>query len=193
MALTYAGDGVSVFATRMARAGSHLPLSDLYPPDTCCILNTYDSSLAVAADGSFLVAWDYVRPAEDTALPPLTPPAPIVGRLFAPDGTAQGNEVITINRRQVGQLTAPVAAALPGGGFVAAWQDETGRDGSGFGIFGRLLAADGTPAWRDFQINATASGAQVQPAIAGGPGGAVVVWLSDAATTVYARRVNAAP
>ncbi len=192
MSLTYAGDGVSVFVERLARDGSHLPLSDLYPDGTCCILNTYDSSLAMAADGSFLVAWDSMRPADDTSvLPPLSPVSPIVGRLFAADGTAQGDDVITINRRQVGQLVAPAAAALPGGGFVTAWQDETGRDGSGFGIFGRLLGADGAPAWRDFQIDATSGGAQIAPAIASGPGGAVVVWLSGAATTVYARRVSA--
>lgn len=190
-ALTYAGDGVTVFVSLLAPDGSQLPVSDIYAPD-CCTLNTYQSSLAMAADGSFLVTWDSVQPAQPGTNPPPLPAAPISGRLLGADGTALDDGVVTINRRQYGQLVSPAAAALPGGGFVTAWQDEAGRDGSGFGVFGRLLAADGTPQGRDFQIDVTAAGDQVDPVIAGGPGGAVVVWLSGKATTIYARRVSAA-
>jgi len=63
---------------------------------------------------------------------------------------AESDAVLKINRRQLGTLTSPVVAWLPGGGFAAAWIDEAGRDGSGSGTFGRLLAADGTPLGRDF-------------------------------------------
>ncbi len=190
--LTYAGDGVSVFVARLAPDGTSLPVADLYPPDTCCILNTYDSSLAMAADGTFFVAFDSVLPASSTDVPPPLPASPISGRFFDAGGTAPDGQLMQVNRRSYGQLVLPVAAALPGGGFVTAWQDEAGRDGSGFGIFGRLLATDGTPLWRDFQIDATSAGNQFQPSVASGPGGAVVVWLSGSATTVYARRVSAA-
>ncbi len=104
---------------------------------------------------------------------------------------AQGNAVLQINRRQLGVLTTPVVAWLPTGNFAAAWTDESGRDGAGSGIFGRLLAADGTPLGRDFLINTTAAGNQHSPAIAAGPGGAVAVWVSEPATTIYARRIAA--
>jgi len=50
---------------------------------------------------------------------------------------------------------------------------------------------DGTPIGRDVLINSTTAGNQHTAAIASGPGGAVVVWLSDPGTTVYARRIDA--
>jgi len=55
----------------------------------------------------------------------------------------------------------------------------------------KIVAADGTPIGRDFLINSTTTGNQHSPAIAGGQGGAVVVWISDPATNVYARRIAA--
>jgi|SRR5579864_7391482 len=191
-ALTYAGDGVAVFVQRLAANGTPLPTDPIFPATECCIGNTYDSSLAMAADGSFAVVWDYQSPADPSQLPlPLTPPSGISGRLYSPAGVAESDAVLPINRRQLGTLTSPVVAWLPGGGFVAAWTDESGRDGSGSGIFGRLFAADGTPIGRDVLINSTTAGNQHTAAIASGPGGAVVVWLSDPGTTVYARRIDA--
>jgi hypothetical protein len=193
-ALTYAGDGVAVFVQRLAANGTPLPTDPIFPATECCITNTYDSSLAMAADGSFAVVWDYDTPADPSRLPlPLSPPSGISGRLYSAAGVAESDADLQINRRQLGTLTSPVVAWLPGGGFVAAWTDESGRDGSGSGIFGRLLAADGTPIGRDVLINSTTAGNQHSPAIASGPGGAVVVWTSDPATTVYARRIAAAP
>ena len=191
-ALTYAGDGVAVFVQRLAANGTPLPTDPIFPATECCITYTYDSSLAMAADGSFAVVWDYDTPADPSRLPlPLSPPSGISGRLYSSAGVAESDADLQVNRRQLGTLTSPVVAWLPGGGFAAAWTDESGRDGSGSGIFGRLLAADGTPIGRDFLINATTTGNQHSPAIAGGQGGAVVVWLSDPATTVYARRIAA--
>ena len=191
-ALTYAGDGVAVFVQRLAANGTPLPTDPIFPATECCISNTYDSSLAMAADGSFAVVWDYQSPADPSRLPlPLSPPSGISGRLYSAAGLAESDAVLPINRRQLGTLTSPVVAWLPGGGFVAAWTDESGRDGSGSGIFGRLLAADGTPIGRDVLINSTTAGNQHTAAIASGPGGAVVVWLSDPGTTVYARRIDA--
>jgi hypothetical protein len=189
-ALTYAGDSVDVFVQRVAADGTLLPTDSIFPSSECCIGNTYDASLAMAADGSFAVIWDYEPPADPSQLPlPLTPPSGISGRLFSAEGAAQGDAVLQVNRRQLGALTLPAVAWLPSGNFAAAWVDESGRDGSGSGIFGRLLAADGTPIGRDFLINATTAGNQYDPAIAAGPGGAVAVWVSGPATTIYARRI----
>jgi len=191
-ALTYAGDGVAVFVQRLAANGTPLPIDPSSPATECCITNTYDSSLAMAADGSFAVVWDDEPPADPSRLPlPLSPPSGIFGRIYSSAGVSEGAADLRINRRQLGTLTSPVVAWLPGGGFAAAWTDESARDGSGSGIFGRLLAADGTPIGRDFLINSTTAGNQHSPAIAAGPGGAVVVWISDPATNLYARRIGA--
>jgi len=189
-AMTYAGDSVDVFVQRIAPDGTLLGADPIVPPDACCVGNTYDSALAMAPDGRFAVIWDYQRPATLDRLP--LPPAPasgISGRIYGADGTAEGNQLLQINRRPLGQLVTPALAWLPTGGFVAAWEDESARDGSGSGIFGRLLAADGTPAGRDFLLAVTTLGNQTSPAIGTGPGGTVVVWVSGPSSTLYARRV----
>ncbi len=188
-AMTYAGDSVDVFVARIAPDGTHLQADDIFPPSSCCAGNTYDSSLAMAPDGSFAVAWDYVRPSQLSQLPlPAVPPSGISGRLYDAGGQAQGG-LLQVNQRQRGQLITPVLVWRPAGGFLAAWEDESARDGSGSGIYGRLLAADGTPQGSDFPIAHIVAGNQYSPAVAAGPGGAVVVWISGPATTVYARRV----
>ncbi|HYL05679.1 MAG TPA: hypothetical protein VE075_06545 [Thermoanaerobaculia bacterium] len=192
--MTYAGDSVDVFVQRIAPDGTLLDTDSIFPPDNCCAGNTYDASLAMAPDGRIAVAWDYQRPATLDRLPlALTPPSGISGRMYGADGKAQGNPLLRINRRSLGQRVTPALACLPAGGCIAAWEDESARDGSGSGIFGRLLAADGTPAGPDFLVNGTTSGNQISPAIGAGPGGTVVVWVSGPASTIYARRVNGSP
>lgn len=193
-ALTYAGDSVDVFAQRIAADGTPLPTDQIDTGLTACPCidgNTYDSSLAMAPDGSFIVTWDYGYPAQPSQLPlPLSPPSGINGRLFTAGGNAQGTAAIQVNRRNLGQLTSPQIASLGTGGFVAAWVEESGRDGDGDGIFARLLAEDGTPQGRDFLVNAITAGNQTSPNLAAGPRGAIIVWLSGPGTTVYARRIE---
>jgi hypothetical protein len=193
-ALTYAGDSVDVFAQRIAADGTPLPTDQIAAGLTACPCiggNTYDASLAMAADGSFIVTWDYGYPAQPYQLPlPLSPPSGINGRLFTAGGNALGTADIQVNRRNLGQLTSPQIASLGAGGFVAAWVEESGRDGDGNGIFARLLAEDGTPQGRDFLVNAITAGNQTAPNLTAGPRGAIIVWLSGTGTTVYARRIG---
>ena len=193
-ALTYVGDSVNVFAQRIAADGTPLPTDRIDTDLTACRCidgNTYDASLAMAPDGSFIVAWDYGYPAQTYQLPlPLSPPSGINGRRFTAGGNALGTAAIPVNRRNLGQLTSPQTAALGTGGFVAAWVEESGRDGDGNGIFARLLAEDGSPQGRDFLVNAITAGNQTSPNLAAGPQGAIIVWLSGTGTTVYARRIG---
>jgi hypothetical protein len=193
-ALTYAGDSVDVFAQRIAADGTPLPTDQIDTGLTACRCidgNTYDASLAMAPDGSFIVTWDYGYPAQPYQLPlPLSPPSGINGRLFTASGNALGTAAIQVNRRNLGQLTSPQIAALGTGGFAAAWVEESGRDGDGNGIFARLIAEDGSPQGRDFLVNAITAGNQTSPNLAAGPRGAIIVWLSGTGTTVYARRIQ---
>jgi sugar lactone lactonase YvrE len=193
-ALTYAGDGVDVFVTRIAANGAPLHTDDINTEALCCGSNTYDSSLALAADGSFGLVWDYSLPGDLSGLPlPALPEEAISGRFFTADGKTVEPHVENVNFRPRGMLTAPVMAALAGGGYFAAWEDQSGRDGDGAGIYGRLLGSDGTPLGRDILIDAITAGNQYSPTIAAGAGGAVVVWVSGPGTTLYARRVLLTP
>jgi hypothetical protein len=192
--LTYAGDGVAVFAARIDSKGAALPINSPFPAD-CCIANSYDSDLAMAPDGSFMMVWDYTTPVPLNLLPVApSPPLPIDGRFFAADGAAQGDAMITVNRRPLGVRTTPRIAWEEGtdgsGGFVSVWVDESGRDGDGAGIFGRLLGADGTPYGGEFQVNVAGAGDRDQLQLAGGPAGAVAVWVNEADGNVFARLVG---
>ncbi len=190
-AVTYVGDGVSAYAVRVSADGAVLPVDDVYPDGTCCIPNTFDSSLAMAADGRFFIAWDLARSSPSSRLP-APPPQGILGRLFAADGTAAGDAVIQVNRRALpqGKLTEPQVAWLPAGGYLTIWLAE-GVNNPWGGVFGHLLAADGAPYGGDFPLDVTDAGNQDAPALASGPNGAVAVWISAHTNTIYARQISA--
>jgi hypothetical protein len=187
-ALTYYGDSIYVYGVRVAQSGKALPIDQL----NSAAETSFDSSLAMKPDGSFAVVWDEQDPAFPWLLPlGPEPPGPIHGRLFDADGTAQGPDEFQVNRRAPGQRTLPRIAWQPAGGYITIWEDESGQDGDGTGIFGRYLTAAGTPLGGDFRVNLTTAGNQSSPALAAGPNAtAVAVWLSGAATTVYARLIT---
>jgi hypothetical protein len=185
-ALTYAGDGVYVYATRVSRNGTPLAIDLPYDVN---VSNTYDASLAMAPDGRFLVVWDTQGPVLPSQLPLASqPPGPILGRLFHADGTADGADAFQVDRRVPGQRTDP-KVVWTAGGYVAIWEDESGQDGNGSGLFGRLLTLDGAPVGGDFQVDVTSAGNQGSPALAAGPRSAVAVWVTEDSTNVYARRI----
>ena len=74
------------------------------------------------------------------------------------------------------------AAAAPDGRFVIVWNDQS-RDGNGFGVFGRVFAANGQPVGEDFQVNTYTTGDQSSwfepPSVSFGGDGFVVAWPSD--------------
>jgi hypothetical protein len=88
--------------------------------------------------------------------------------------------------------TAPVAAALPDGGFVITWMDYA-VDGHDWGIFGQRFNADGSPAGAGFQVATTTSGGQLNSSVAAlTDGGYVVTWSgpdqSSGSFMIYGRR-----
>lgn len=87
----------------------------------------FSADPVVAADGAgnFLVVW--AGPAGNID---------IRARLFRPDGTPVGGEIV-VNTDTSGDQARPAVAALDGGGFVVVWE--------GLGIRGRRIDANGTP------------------------------------------------
>jgi hypothetical protein len=151
----------------------------------------YGVSPAVAADGSFVVAWDSF---------PFDPGPPgqdgsgssVNARRFNTNGVATGVE-FRVNSYTTGDQAYSAIAAAPGGSFVVAWQSP--QDGSGFGIMARRFDSAGGALGAEFQVNVTTAGPQVVPSVAVNANGSfVVVWHSSDGSGygIFGRRFDAA-
>jgi hypothetical protein len=82
-----------------------------------------------------------------------------------------------------------------GGNFIVVWSSY-GQDGSSNGIFGRLFDPNCGPLGEEFQINATSSGNQAEPAVAmDAAAGFVVAWqgpglIEEDREDIFARRFD---
>jgi len=139
-------------------------------------VNTYTTgdqgrpSIAVEADGDFLVVWD--RDVPDSASN-----IPIVARRFASDGTPFGAEFQVSTSQQ--WPTYPVVAQEPGGDFVVAWSDYLGGGPGYYWIRGRQVSSSGAAQGTDFTISTVTEYAH-QPSLAeAGAGHFLVSWVSQ--------------
>ncbi len=82
-----------------------------------------------------------------------------------------------VNDYTAGYQGLGAVATDPDGNFFVTWAD-VGRDGGGFGLFGRRYDSTGQSLGADFQINAFTPGDQMWPALSAAGGGFVVVWQS---------------
>lgn len=87
----------------------------------------------------------------------------LFGQRFDSEGLLIGGE-LPLNNSIAGDQTFADVAALPGGGFMVAWQDSV-ADGNGSGIVARAFNASGVGA-AAFVVNQTTSGQQSLPSIA---------------------------
>ena len=138
-------------------------------------------AVGVSSTGAFLVAWQSAG--EDGNGPG------VFARAFAPDG-APLKTVAQVNQESYGAQKRPAVAALESG-WVVTWE-STGQDGSLEGIFGRLVAASGTPSGDEFQLNQFAQYSQTFPTVVALPGGFQALWQSPSkdgsGTAVVGRR-----
>src|SRR5690348_3838151 len=87
-----------------------------------------------------------------------------------------GGEFV-VNSDLAGTQITPAFARLANGRLIAVWSSPDGTAPEPWGIYGRLLAADGTPLGSDFRINTATDSNQVEPAVTGlAGGGFVVTW-----------------
>jgi len=107
----------------------------------------------------------------------------IFGQIYGLDGAAQGAEFQINGSVQSGQ-SDPVVTATPDGGFVVAWSDASGIDGSGTGVVAQRFTADGTRDGNPFVVNEEVSSTQSQPDVAVLNNGALAaVWVSNTSAT----------
>jgi Ca2+-binding RTX toxin-like protein len=155
-------------------------------------VNTYTTNaqsvpaVAVLADGSFLVAW--ASDGQDGS------GNGVYAQRYAADGATLGNE-FQVNTYTSGGQTAPAITALPGGGFLVAWE-SSGQDGSSNGVYAQRYAADGIPQGSEFRVNTYTTNSQAAPALTTlTDGGFVAVWTSseqdNTGLSIYAQRYAA--
>nr|MCU0281758.1 hypothetical protein [Acidimicrobiia bacterium] len=104
----------------------------------------------------------------------------IYGRLLDSDGTPIGGDRRISGPKAIFDEHEPdLAWNQSAGGYLAVWQDERNDGTTGDDIYGRLLAADGSPAGGDHRLSgAAAAGNEYRPAVSchGGTLRCLVVW-----------------
>lgn len=159
------GVGGGVFARRFGASGAPIDAVELRVNATEAG-NHSNPSVARLTGGGFVVSWMASSPTGDVN---------VLARRFDSSGAALDQSDIPVNAHTPGTQAHAAVAALPGGGFVAAWQ-SSGQDGDSDGIFARQFAADGLPVdAADIQVNFHSAYAQFTPAIAAMPRGGFVV------------------
>ena len=145
------------------------------------------SSVAMDADGDFIVTWD--SQGQDGTL------NGIYAQRYNAAGVAQGGE-FRVNTFIASNQIAPSVAMDVGGNFVVAW-NSFGQDGSDYGIYAQRYNAAGVAQGGELSVNTFKTGRQIEPAIAlDADGDFVIAWHSDnqdgSSYGIYAQRYNAA-
>ncbi|HMQ07789.1 MAG TPA: hypothetical protein PKC30_10850 [Saprospiraceae bacterium] len=153
--------------------------------------NTYnqgDPSIAMQANGDFIVVWVSDGQDEDGF--------GIFGRRFQANGTPIGGE-FPVNLYTTDDQEDPDIAIDENGNFVVVWESlyQLGDFVEGYEIFARLFDASGMPLTGEIQVNQHTTNSQIDPRIAMHSDGTfVVVWESDGqdgdGDGVYGRRFD---
>ncbi|MEW8524566.1 MAG: Ig-like domain-containing protein [Candidatus Thiodiazotropha endolucinida] len=91
-----------------------------------------------------------------------------------------------VNSNETGDQSRPQIAVLNSGSYVIVWNDNSGLDGDGSGVFAQLYDANGNTLGSEFQVNTTTSNPQnLHSVIALQDGGFAVGMQTDRGGGVY--------
>ncbi|GEM_PF-2442389 len=146
--------------------------------------NQFNADVATFPDNSFVVVWEGEMMNTNGSFVW----DEIFFRRFDASGTPLGVTVVA-NKGPTADPLTPMAniqsegdvAVLSNGNFVIAWQGlSQPGDTSGYGVFFRIFASDGTPVTDQIQANTYTSGDQQKPSVAALPtGGFALTWESQ--------------
>jgi hypothetical protein len=145
-------------------------------------VNQLGPAVAVAANGSFAVAWtDLGGDLERDPGLPLEEYTGVAARFYAADGTPLGPS-LQLNTFLPGVQEKPAVSALPNHGFLLLWTGGADQDGDAYGIFARVVGPDGQPRGEEeFVIPADPAGSQAFPAVSVAPNGrGIAAWAGSA-------------
>ncbi|MHB1186315.1 PKD domain-containing protein, partial [Thiobacillus sp.] len=133
---------------------------------------------ATLTDGSYVVAWiSNTQDGDNWG---------IYAQRFANNGEAMGPE-LRVNTLAGGEQSWPQIAALSNGGYVITWQDS-GNDGSSWGVYGQRYDANSVAQGSQFLLNTTTSGTQYHDNVAAYTGGFAAVWSTG--NDIYLQRFD---
>ncbi|MBI2619055.1 MAG: T9SS type A sorting domain-containing protein [Ignavibacteriales bacterium] len=122
------------------------PLGDEFLANTTTIHTQTNPAVAIGDSGSFIVVWDsWFQDGSDKG---------VYGQRFDAAGQKVGSE-FQVNVTTAHSQARPAISFFPDGRFVVIWESwkQDIVTPSGYGLFGRIFNADGTPAGGEFHIN----------------------------------------
>lgn len=165
----------ALLAAAFTPAGGEFPINFTTPASQTA------PSVAMAANGSFVVAWE--SPDDDGS--------GVVARRFDSQGNPAGDE-FRVNSQTTLDQTRPAAASAPDGRAIVAWQSRSSGTAA-TDIHARRYDATGAAAGDQFLVHTLTDGPQSAPAVAADSTGGFVIAWSDGAqdgdgVDVFARR-----
>jgi hypothetical protein len=162
------GWGYGVFGQRYA--GSGTPLGPEFRVNSYTTGAQFGPSVTAAALGDFVAVW--MSGGQDGS------GYGVFGQRYASSGTPLGPE-FRVNSYTTNGQSYPSVAADSSGNFVVVWTSGA-QDGSSYGVFGQRYGSSGAPVGREFRVNASTRGSQLDPSVSADPSGSfVVTWAGD--------------
>jgi len=157
-----------------------------FPVNTFTTGNQDNSSIAMDADGDFVIAWESNLQDGDGD--------GVYAQRYTADGIKAGSE-FQVNTFLANDQNSPSIAMDADGDFVIAWTSFL-QDGDVYGIYAQRYTADGIKAGSEFQVNTETSNHQANPSVAmDADGDFVIAWQSNfqdfSNWDVYAQRYSA--
>jgi len=162
------GAADAIVAQRFAADGSRIG-AEFVVDQTIAGLQR-DPSIGMLPGGGFVIAWrDDSHIGGDSSL------SAVKARLFDSSGAPSGDEFL-VNSTTAGSQTYPKVAVTADGGFVIAWREETGLDGSGYNVRAQAFDSAGARIDGELAVNGSAPGHQYLNSVAASADGFTVAW-----------------
>jgi hypothetical protein len=162
------GNGLGIFGQRFDANGG--PVGVEFQVNSYTTGNQYFPSLAVAEDGSFVVAF---FSSDGNALG-------VGARRFDPAGNALGADFV-VNTYTTGLQFFPNVDSDELGNFTVSWH-SLNQDGSAYGIFAQRFTAGGVARGTEFRVNTYTTASQLFPAVTADSVGNLFIAFESQAT-----------
>jgi Ca2+-binding RTX toxin-like protein len=136
--------GYNIFAQRFnsvgVRQGAEIPVSPINEPTNSSLAEN-ESSVAMDADGDFVVAWTKITSSRPTSPYSSYYDRDVFAKRYNKTGAQQG-EMFRVNTTTAKQQLIPDVALDADGDFVVTWESSD-QDGDRYGIFAQRYAGAG--------------------------------------------------